>query len=99
MKGVFKLLFLFILITGASFMSLNAQAFAGVGGVTKYSLSNGMTVLLERNDSSPVVAVNVWVKTGSACEVEGEYGLAHVHEHMLFKGDGEKAGRRDSRDG
>ncbi len=86
MKGVFKLLFLFILITGASLMSLNAQTFAGVEGVTKYSLSNGMTVLLERNDSSPVVAVNVWVKTGSACEVEGEYGLAHVHEHMLFKG-------------
>lgn len=86
MKGVFKLLFLFILITGASSMSLNAQTLAGVGGVTKYSLSNGMTVLLERNDSSPVVAVNVWVKTGSACEVEGEYGLAHVHEHMLFKG-------------
>lgn len=67
-------------------MSLNAQTFAGVEGATKYSLSNGMTVLLERNDSSPVVAVNVWVKTGSACEVEGEYGLAHVHEHMLFKG-------------
>ena len=86
MKGFFKLLFLFILITGASHMSLNAQTFAGAGGVEKYSLSNGMTVLLERNDSSPVVAVNVWVKTGSACEVEGEYGLAHVHEHMLFKG-------------
>lgn len=86
MKEAFKLLFLFILIAGASLMSLNAQTFGGVEGVTKYSLSNGMTVLLERNDSSPVVAVNVWVKTGSACEVEGEYGLAHVHEHMLFKG-------------
>ena len=86
MRGVFKLFFLFILITGASLMSLNAQAPAVAGGVTKYSLSNGMTVILERNDSSPVVAVNVWVKTGSACEVEGEFGLAHVHEHMLFKG-------------
>ena len=86
MNGVFKLLFLFILIAGVNLMSLNAQTLEGVDGVTKYSLPNGMTVLLERNDSSPVVAVNVWVKTGSACEVEGEYGLAHVHEHMLFKG-------------
>ena len=86
MNGVSKLLFLFILITGANLMSSNAQTLASVGGVMKYSLENGMTVLLERNDSSPVVAVNVWVKTGSACEVEGEYGLAHVHEHMLFKG-------------
>ena len=42
--------------------------------------------ILEENHASPVVAVNVWVKTGSACEEEGEYGLAHVHEHMLFKG-------------
>ncbi len=90
MNGVFKLLFLFILITGVNFMSLNAKPLSGVDGVTKYSLENGMTVLLERNDSSPVVAVNVWVKTGSACEVEGEYGLAHVHEHMLFKGTGKR---------
>ncbi|MGQ0793408.1 MAG: M16 family metallopeptidase [Deltaproteobacteria bacterium] len=55
-------------------------------GVTKYQLDNGLTVILEENHSSPVVAVNVWVKVGSACEEEGEYGLAHVHEHMLFKG-------------
>lgn len=86
MNGVFKLLSLFVLITGVNLMSVNAQTLAGVDGVTKYTLENGMTVLLERNDSSPVVAVNVWVKTGSACEEEGEYGLAHVHEHMLFKG-------------
>lgn len=58
----------------------------GEGGVTKYELENGLTVILEENHASPVVSVNVWVKTGSACEVEGEYGLAHVHEHMLFKG-------------
>ncbi|NIP30043.1 MAG: hypothetical protein GTO02_07500 [Candidatus Dadabacteria bacterium] len=52
----------------------------------RYKLDNGMTVILEENDSSPVVAVNVWVGTGSACEIDGEFGLAHVHEHMLFKG-------------
>lgn len=59
---------------------------AAPDGITKYQLDNGLTVILEENHASPVVAVNVWVKTGSACEVEGEYGLAHVHEHMLFKG-------------
>lgn len=56
------------------------------GGVTKFQLENGLTVLLEENRSAPVVAVNVWVKVGSACEEEGEYGIAHVHEHMVFKG-------------
>ncbi|MGH7890266.1 MAG: M16 family metallopeptidase, partial [Thermodesulfobacteriota bacterium] len=55
-------------------------------GVAKFQLDNGLTVLLEENHSAPVVAVNVWVKVGSACEEEGEYGLAHVHEHMVFKG-------------
>jgi len=52
----------------------------------KYTLDNGLTVILEENHASAVVAVNVWVKVGSACEGEGEHGLAHVHEHMLFKG-------------
>lgn len=55
-------------------------------GIIKFQLENGLTVLLEENHSAPVVAVNVWVKVGSACEESGEYGLAHVHEHMLFKG-------------
>jgi len=62
-----------------------------VNGVMKFELENGLTVILEENHSSPVVAVNVWVKTGSACENEGEYGLAHVHEHMLFKGTEKRA--------
>lgn len=55
-------------------------------GVTKFQLENGLTMILEENNSAPVVAVNVWVGVGSACEEPSEYGLAHVHEHMLFKG-------------
>ena len=41
----------------------------------KYTLDNGLTVILEENHASSVVAVNVWVKVGSACEGEGEHGL------------------------
>lgn len=62
-----------------------------LNGITRYRLDNGMTIILEENRSAPVVAVNVWVKTGSACETEGEYGLAHVHEHMVFKGTEKRA--------
>ncbi len=62
-----------------------------LNGITRYELDNGMTIILEENHSAPVVAVNVWVKTGSACEQEGEYGLAHVHEHMVFKGTEKRA--------
>lgn len=45
-----------------------------------------MNVILSPKSSAPVVAVNVWVGVGSADETPEEAGLAHVHEHMLFKG-------------
>ncbi len=51
-----------------------------------YQLDNGMKVLLIPSNSAPVVACNVWVGVGSADETPEEAGLAHVHEHMLFKG-------------
>ena len=50
------------------------------------TLDNGLTILTHRNAAAPVVAVQVWVQVGSADETPGEFGLAHVHEHMLFKG-------------
>ncbi len=56
------------------------------GRVWRYVLDNGLTVILEQNRFSPVAALMVWVNVGSADEEPGEYGLAHVHEHMLFKG-------------
>lgn len=54
--------------------------------VTRYKLDNGMTVILKSQRTAPVVACNVWVDVGSADEEPHEAGLAHVHEHMLFKG-------------
>jgi zinc protease len=45
-----------------------------------------MKVILVPNSAAPVVACNVWVGVGSADETPEEAGLAHVHEHMLFKG-------------
>ena len=51
-----------------------------------YKLENGMKVLLIPIEGAPVVACNVWVGVGSADETPAEAGLAHVHEHMLFKG-------------
>jgi len=68
-----------------------ASQMSQVEGVQKYKLANGMEVLLEEDHSAPVVAINVWVKTGSVCEQKGEHGIAHVHEHMLFKGTKKRA--------
>ena len=52
----------------------------------QYTLPNGLEVILLENHRAPVVSMLVWIKAGSAVEQEGEYGLAHLMEHMVFKG-------------
>jgi zinc protease len=54
--------------------------------VEKYALGNGLTVVIRPNPSSPVVAVQVWVKAGSTTEPEDRAGMSHILEHMAFKG-------------
>ena len=52
----------------------------------KIKLKNGLPALLIENRKSPVVSVQMWVKTGSADEVRGEEGISHFIEHLVFKG-------------
>ncbi len=54
--------------------------------LVKTTLPNGLKVILEENHAAPVVAFQAWVDVGSADENPGVYGIAHVFEHMLFKG-------------
>ncbi len=51
-----------------------------------FKLDNGLEVVLEENHAAPVVAFQAWVKIGSADEPPELAGIAHVFEHMLFKG-------------
>jgi zinc protease len=51
-----------------------------------FRLDNGLTVVFEEQHSAKVAAFQVWVKAGSADERPDQAGLAHLHEHMLFKG-------------
>jgi len=63
----------------------------------RYTLPNGLTVLLKPDSAAPVSSVQVWVKTGSIHE--GAHlgaGLSHYLEHMLFKGTTRRAGREIS---
>ncbi len=52
----------------------------------RHRLPNGLTVVHEPLHTSRVVAFQIWVQVGSADEGPKEAGLAHLHEHMLFKG-------------
>ena len=51
-----------------------------------FTLPNGLQVIVREDHFAPVVALQAWVKVGAADEHDQEAGVAHVHEHMLFKG-------------
>lgn len=57
----------------------------------RYRLDNGLTVVFDELHASKVAAFQLWVKAGSADEREDQAGLAHLHEHMLFKGTTQRA--------
>ncbi len=52
----------------------------------KFQLKNGLKVLLLESHKSPVISVQMWVKTGSADEKKTEEGISHFIEHLVFKG-------------
>ena len=52
----------------------------------KYTLDNGLEVILVPDQSVPLVAVSVWYHVGSGYETPGKSGFAHLFEHMLFQG-------------
>ena len=62
------------------------KAVAEVEGITEYRLSNGLRVLLAPDASKPTTTVNITYLVGSRHENYGETGMAHLLEHMVFKG-------------
>lgn len=54
--------------------------------VVKYKLKNGLTVLLHEDHSVPTLSYHTWFRVGSRDEKPGTTGIAHLFEHMMFKG-------------
>ena len=54
--------------------------------VEKFQLSNGLTVLLHEDHSAPLISYHTWFHVGSKDEEPGFTGIAHLFEHMMFKG-------------
>ena len=54
--------------------------------VTDVTLDNGMRVIVKEDRRAPVMVSQVWYRAGSVDEVNGTTGVAHVLEHMMFKG-------------
>lgn len=66
------------------------QPDATAAGIASYRLPNGFKIILDRYPSAPDVKVELVVRTGSLHEGYGETGMAHLLEHMLFKGAGSR---------
>ncbi|MEQ1683520.1 MAG: pitrilysin family protein [Burkholderiaceae bacterium] len=62
------------------------QSVTSVEGIDEYRLPNGLQLLLVPDDSKPTTTVNITYRVGSRHENYGETGMAHLLEHMLFKG-------------
>jgi len=82
MSGMARLLAMLLLAASAP---LHAEA------VHEHRLANGMRVLVKEDHRAPVVVCMIWYRAGSMDEVTGTTGVAHVLEHMMFKGTKELA--------
>jgi zinc protease len=54
--------------------------------IQEFKLNNGMKIIVQEDHRAPVVVSQVWYRAGALDEVNGKTGVAHVLEHMMFKG-------------
>ena len=80
------ILFLFIFSSILLAMPIGSSAKEISPWLQKIRLSNGLTAIVAESHQAPVVAVQVWVKAGSAYETDDDSGITHLIEHMIFKG-------------
>ncbi len=74
------------LLIAAPALPAGVRSVRSVEGIDEYRLANGLQVLLIPDNSKPTTTVNLTYRVGSRHENYGETGMAHLLEHMLFKG-------------
>ena len=77
-------LILLILGAGSAYAEENAPS------LKTAQLSNGLQVIVKEDDSTPLVYASVWYKVGGSYEPDGETGLSHLLEHLMFRGETDK---------
>jgi zinc protease len=79
-------IFLTVLAAAAALATPSFAESAEVGGVTDFTLENGLEIVVVPDHRTPVITHMIWYKVGSADETPGKSGLAHFLEHLMFKG-------------
>ena len=69
-----------------TFMLVLLISFEVFANPHEYMLANGLKIVVKEDHRSPVVISQIWYKAGSIDELNGTTGVAHVLEHMMFKG-------------
>lgn len=83
----FRIIAVIVAVISAIFItSLNTFAYDLEKRVKKFTLKNGLKVLIVERHLSPTVSFYIRYKVGAADEADGRTGTAHFLEHMLFKG-------------
>ncbi len=73
-------------VAGAAFAQIEAPDAAVDIPFEKFTLDNGLTLIVHEDRKAPIVAVNVWYHVGSKDEKPGKTGFAHLFEHLMFNG-------------
>ncbi len=81
MPRILALLFLPFALTALADNNIQAN-----NNIQESTLSNGLKVVVQQDHRSPVLVSQVWYRAGSMDEVNGNTGVAHALEHMMFKG-------------
>ncbi|MDA8162007.1 MAG: insulinase family protein, partial [Desulfobacteraceae bacterium] len=85
----YKMMVIFLaFLSFFAILPIDAWAEDTFSGMTKIKLPNGVTAVIKESNRAQVVAVQIWVKAGSAYEKDREAGITHLIEHMIFKGTG-----------
>ncbi len=74
------------LFFAASAQAAKISELRSIEGITEYAMSNGLQILLFPDESKNTITVNITYRVGSKHENYGETGMAHLLEHLLFKG-------------
>src|SRR5277367_6575430 len=77
-----------VVLAVSAFFAVAARAQNAVVDIpyTKFTLDNGLTLIVHEDHKAPIVAVNVWYHVGSGNETPGKTGFAHLFEHLMFGG-------------
>ena len=82
MNKIIKQWLVGVLIWGCSLSSVEAKLF----NLDEFYLDNGLRVIVVQNNKAPIVKQMVWYRVGSVDEPQGKGGLAHLLEHLMFRG-------------